>query len=98
MVAQWALLGALLGALAPGLTGISGPARAAGFAVAVGCATGGWVLLVRAMARHGRTGLGPADHVTVTRGTLACGVAALTTTSVLTATVGGTSTALVRSP
>ena len=83
MAAQSALLGALLLALAPGPTGSAGLAAAAGVLVAVACAGVGWVVLVRALARHGRRGLGPADHVTITRGTLACVVAALTTSSVL---------------
>ncbi|NYG07896.1 phosphatidylglycerophosphate synthase [Phycicoccus badiiscoriae] len=49
----------------------------AGVVVALACAVLGWTLLTRALAEHGRR-LGPADHVTVTRGTLACVVAALT--------------------
>lgn len=77
MAAQWALLGLLLWVLAPGPTGV------AGVLVAVAGAAVGWVLLVQALGRHGRRGLGPADHVTVTRGTLACVMAALTTSSVL---------------
>ena len=91
MVVQWAVLGALLGALAPGLGELGGVARLAGFLVAVACAGGGWVLLAQALARRGRRGLGPADLVTVTRGTLACVVAALTTSSLLGPTVAGTS-------
>lgn len=75
MVVQWALLGTLLWVLAPW--------PAAGVLVAIASAGGGWVVLVRALGRHGRTGLRPADHVTVTRGTLTCVVAGLTTTSVL---------------
>ncbi len=88
MAAQWALLGVLLGALAPSLGELGGLARLAGLAVALLCAGGGWVLLAQALSRHGR-GLGPADQVTVTRGTLTCVVAALTTASVLGGTVLG---------
>jgi phosphatidylglycerophosphate synthase len=70
LVGQLVLLGALLWVVDPG---------GAGVAVGVACAVLGWVVLAGALANHGRQGLGPADHVTVTRGTLACVVAALTT-------------------
>jgi phosphatidylglycerophosphate synthase len=69
LVAQLVLLGALLWA---------GGADLAGASVGVTCAVLGWAVLARALEEHGRQGLGPADHVTVTRGTLACVVAALT--------------------
>jgi phosphatidylglycerophosphate synthase len=75
VVAQWALLGALLWVL--------GPWPPVAVFVAVAGAGLGWAVLLRALVRHGRPGLGPADHVTLTRGTLACLVAALTTSSVL---------------
>jgi phosphatidylglycerophosphate synthase len=73
--AQLVLLGGLLWA-----TGAEGP----GVVVAVTSAVSGWVVLVRALADHGRRDLGPADVVTVTRGTLACVVAALTVDTALT--------------
>lgn len=57
-------------AVAPGL-GLPG------WAVGVACGAGLAVLLARAMARHGRVGLGPADRVTLVRAVLVCGVAAL---------------------
>ncbi|GAA2169050.1 CDP-alcohol phosphatidyltransferase family protein [Pedococcus bigeumensis] len=74
MAAQWALLGILLWALAPW--------PLAGVVVAIAGAGVGWFVLLRALGHDGR-GLGPADHVTVTRATLACVVAALTTSWVL---------------
>ena len=73
--AQLVLLGALLWA-----TGAEGP----GVVVALACAVSGGVVLVRALADHGRRDLGPADLVTVTRGTLACVVAARTVDTALT--------------
>jgi phosphatidylglycerophosphate synthase len=59
-----------------------------GLAVTVGVAIAGWVVgigsgvitsaaLGRGLTRHGLAGLGPADRVTLTRATLACGVASL---------------------
>ncbi len=66
----------LLGLLAV-LTATSG-VSAVGWAVGVGCGAAMAALLARAMERHGRTGLGPADRVTLARGVLACGVAAIT--------------------
>ena len=74
VVAQLVLLGALLW---------SAGAALAGAAVGVTCAVLGWAVLARALEEHGRRGLGPADQVTVTRGTLACVVAALTIDSAL---------------
>ena len=69
LVGQLVLLGTLLWVVGAG---------AAGVVLAGTCAVLGWVVLAAALAEHGRTGLGPPDHVTVTRGTLACVVAALT--------------------
>ena len=77
LVGQLVLLGALLWAV-----GASG----AGVVVAGTCAVLGWVVLAAALTEHGRTGLGPPDHVTVTRGTLACVVAALTVDSAMAST------------
>jgi phosphatidylglycerophosphate synthase len=74
LVAQLVLLGALLRVVDPGR---------AGSAVAVACAVLGWVVLARTLARREWQRLGPADHVTLTRGTLACVVAALTAHSAL---------------
>jgi phosphatidylglycerophosphate synthase len=48
-----------------------------GWVVAVGAGAFGAVLLSTALCRDGRRGLGPADRVTVGRGVLAGGVAAL---------------------
>lgn len=70
---QLALLLSLLGA-----TRTSGAAAA----VAAACLVAGWGLLAAALRRHGRERLGPADHVTVTRATLACVVAGLTAVGV----------------
>ena len=98
MAVQWALLGALLGALWPGLGAHGAVAPVVGYAVAVACAGGGWVLLAQALSRHGRPGLGPADQVTVTRGTLSCVVAAITTTSVVATAAEGAPAAVVGSP
>lgn len=77
LAGQLVLLGALLWAVGAGATGA---------VVASMCAVLGWVVLATALAQHGRTGLGPPDHVTLTRGTLACVVAALTVDSAMTAT------------
>jgi phosphatidylglycerophosphate synthase len=77
LVAQLVLLGALLWAVGAG---------GAGVVVGIACALFGWVVLAKALADHGRQLLGPADHVTVTRGTLACVVAALTVDSVVAST------------
>ena len=81
LVGQLVLLGALLWAAG---------ATAAGAVVAGTCAVLGWVVLAAALAEHDRTGLGPADHVTVTRGTLACVVAALTVDAAVGSTSAGT--------
>jgi phosphatidylglycerophosphate synthase len=92
MAAQGTLLGVLLWALAlaPGTDGYAAVVGVAGVVLAVASAVGGWLLLARALARHGRRSLGPADHVTVTRGTLACVVVALTTHVVAGAVTGPT--------
>ena len=90
MVAQWTLLGSVLWALTPGADGPAGVLGLAGVLLAGATAGGGWLLLTRALARHGRRSLGPADHVTVTRGTLVCVVVALTTHLVASATTGPT--------
>ncbi len=50
---------------------------ARGWLAGLACGTGLAVLLARAMARHGRDGLGPADRVTLARAVIVCGVAAL---------------------
>lgn len=55
------------------LVGLSPAAWVTGLA----CGGLGNALLARGLARHGRTLLGPADLVTLTRATLACGVAAI---------------------
>jgi phosphatidylglycerophosphate synthase len=69
----------LIGLLAvlAGTTGLGAP----GWVVGATCGAGLAVLLTRAMARHGRVGLGPADRVTLVRAVLVCGVAALTADS-----------------
>ncbi|HET6938104.1 MAG TPA: CDP-alcohol phosphatidyltransferase family protein [Nocardioides sp.] len=67
---------ALLGVLAA-TSGLD----AAGWATGVACGAGLTALLARALARHRRDGLAPADHVTLARAVLACGVAALTADS-----------------
>lgn len=64
---------ALLGVLAA-TTGLD----AAGWATGVACGAGLAALLARAMARHRRDGLAPADKVTLARAVLVSGVAALT--------------------
>jgi phosphatidylglycerophosphate synthase len=51
-------------------------------AVALAGAGTGWVLVAKGLADGARRRLGPADHVTVTRATIACVVAALTTSAV----------------
>ena len=76
VVAQAVLLGALLWVVGAGI---------AGAAVGVTCGVLGWTVLARTLAEHGRAGLGPADHVTITRGALACVVAALTIDAALAA-------------
>ena len=73
-VTQLVLLGAL---------GWAAPVGGAAVAISFGCALVGLALLSRGLAGQGRRGLGPADHVTVTRATLACAVAALTAQSLL---------------
>ena len=72
LVAQLVVLAALMSTV-----GFGGPGAAVGLACAV--ITG--AALVRGLARSGGRGLGPADHVTLTRAMLACGVAALTVNS-----------------
>jgi len=67
---------ALLGVLAA-TTGLD----AAGWLAGVACGAGLAALLTRALTRHSRVGLGPADSVTLARAVLACGVAALTVDS-----------------
>jgi phosphatidylglycerophosphate synthase len=67
---------ALLGALAA-TTGLD----ASGWVAGVACGAGLAILLARALTRHSQAGLGPADHVTMARAVLACGVAALTVDS-----------------
>jgi phosphatidylglycerophosphate synthase len=51
-------------------------------AVALAFAVAGWVVLAEGLADSARRRLGPADHVTVTRATIACVVAALTAEAV----------------
>ena len=70
-----ALLG-VLGVLAA-TTGLD----AAGWLAGVACGAGLAALLTRALTRHSRVGLGPADSETLARAVLACGVAALTADS-----------------
>jgi phosphatidylglycerophosphate synthase len=53
----------------------------AGVAVGLACAAVTVAALARGLAVSGARGLGPADHVTLTRATLACGVAAMTVNS-----------------
>lgn len=72
LVAQLVVLAALTSTV-----GFGGPGAAVGLACAV--ITG--AALVGGLARSGGRGLGPADHVTLTRAMLACGVAALTVNS-----------------
>ncbi|HYQ62524.1 CDP-alcohol phosphatidyltransferase family protein [Actinophytocola sp.] len=67
---------ALLGVLAA-TTGLD----AAGWLAGVACGAGLAALLTRALTRHSRVGLGPADSVTLARAVLACGAAALTVDS-----------------
>ena len=67
---------ALLGILAA-TTGLD----ASGWLAGVACGAGLVALLVRALTRHSRAGLGAADSVTLARAVLACGVAALTVDS-----------------
>ena len=68
LVAQLALLAAI--AATAGLGGV-------GWVVGTACAVTMSVLLAGGLARHGVVRLGPADRVTLTRATLAVGVAAL---------------------
>jgi phosphatidylglycerophosphate synthase len=75
-LAGFVCLLALLGVLAA-TTGLD----AYGWATGVACGAGLVALLARALARHGRDGLWPADRVTLARAVLACGVAALTVDS-----------------
>jgi phosphatidylglycerophosphate synthase len=67
---------ALLGILAA-TTGLD----ASGWLAGVACGAGLVALLVCALTRHRRAGLGAADSVTLVRAVLACGVAALTVDS-----------------
>jgi phosphatidylglycerophosphate synthase len=69
LIGQLLVLGALAASVGLG---------AAGWLVGVGCGAVTSVLLARALVRHGRDRLGPADWVTLARVTLAAGVAALT--------------------
>ena len=66
--------------LSVGLTG-------AGWVVGLACGIVLDTMVARSLTRRGSHGLGPADLVTLTRGTLACGVAALTADSFLHAPV-----------
>jgi phosphatidylglycerophosphate synthase len=75
-LAGFVCLLALLGVLAA-TTGLD----ASGWAAGIACGAGLAALLARALTRHGRNGLGPADRVTLARAVLACGVAALTVDS-----------------
>jgi phosphatidylglycerophosphate synthase len=75
-LAGFVCLLALLGVLAA-TTGLD----AAGWLAGVACGAGLAALLTRALTRHSRVGLGPADSVTLARAVLACGVAALTVDS-----------------
>ena len=52
-----------------------------GWIVGIACAIGTDAALTRGLVSYGTDGLGPADWVTLTRATLACGVAALTVDS-----------------
>ena len=54
---------------------------AGGWLTGVACGAGLALFLARALARDGRSGLGPADRVTLARAVLACAVAALTAAS-----------------
>ena len=74
-------LGALVSLLAA-LHMTAGLGRAA-WVVGLGCGAGLTVTLARGLARAARDTLGPADLVTLSRGLLACGVAALTVESLL---------------
>jgi phosphatidylglycerophosphate synthase len=72
----------------------------AGAAVGLACAAVTGAALARGLAASDGRGLGPADHVTLTRATLACGVAAMTVNSFsqptrVTALVGIASVALL---
>jgi phosphatidylglycerophosphate synthase len=72
LVAQLGVLAALTSTV-----GFGGPGAAVGLA----CAMLTGAALARGLARSDGRGLGPADHVTLTRATLTCGVAALTVDS-----------------
>lgn len=72
LAAQVGLLAALTSTV-----GLRGPGAAVGLACAV--VTG--AALTRGLARSDGRELGPADHVTLTRATLTCGVAAMTVNS-----------------
>jgi phosphatidylglycerophosphate synthase len=72
LIAQLALLGALAGTV--GLSRF-------GWIVGIACGVLLYAALVRCLAHHGADALGPANRVTLTRATLAGGVAALTADS-----------------
>lgn len=72
LIVQLALLCAL--AVTVGLS-------VSGWIVGIACAIGTGAALTRGLVSYGTHGLGPADWVTLTRATLACGVAALTVDS-----------------
>jgi len=72
LLAQLGLLGALAAAV-----GLGPP----GWVVGIACGAVVTAVLGHGLARHDAVGLGPADRVTLTRATLACGVAALTADS-----------------
>jgi phosphatidylglycerophosphate synthase len=67
-----------------GLLGVLAAAvglHAAGWGVGIACGVTTSAALGRCLTSHGLDRLGPADRVTLARGTLACGVAALTADS-----------------
>ena len=66
LISQLVLLGALAGTV--GLSGF-------GWVVGITCGVIVNAALARGLARYGADGLGPADRVTLTRATLASGVA-----------------------
>ena len=77
--------GPLLGLLATGgllavlstTAGLSG----AGWTAGLACGLATFLLLHRALARHGASGLGPANRITLTRATLVAGITALIASS-----------------
>ena len=80
LTAQVALLAAL---------GASARVGAVGWAVGLACATALNAVVARGLGRVGLPGPGPADLVTLTRGVLACAVAALTAEGLLGQAVTG---------